>query len=249
MDPPPSRDRGGRALRRVGPPPRRSPRKISWTHRAITTQYEPGNPLKVETRVRVPLGLPGCRRSEAPFAIQQAHRSSASKSPPMPRSIIAALALTVIVLANGCGGGGSKHSETLIKSTTTMSSAKPNLGKFCAAMATLGRGYAGQSPDAALRDAAANAPIELRHDITQFITNGKAVSAAAAAARATASSFDSSTFMSRLSPEQQQFVRDLAAASKGSPPSGYIGRVFAYLGDHCDNSSSSSLRSVGPAIN
>ncbi len=153
----------------------------------------------------------------------------------------ALILLPVLPLA-GCGGGDAKSTSSpsitaapVSTPTTTAMSADPRVTAFCAALRKLSTG----SPtppelEALLREARANAPAGIQSDAAAFVANSRAVTAAFAAAGGSSRSVDTQAVLATLTPEQRQFVSDLASVSKGGPvPANSTGRVLAYQQQHC----------------
>jgi len=164
------------------------------------------------------------------------------------------VAALTLFAASGCGGGSDKATSSAASSTSTQSSdAKASGAAFCAALVTLANAStAGDNPDDVLKEVEANTPAELKDDIADFVADARAVTAAFSAAGGPTASIDTASVLAGLTPEQQQFAKDLAAAAGGETVSDTsAGHVIKYFVDHCGSAEprSSSFSSVGSAVN
>jgi len=93
----------------------------------------------------------------------------------------------------------------------------------------------GASPQdlaSAFDEADVDAPAEIRADVTAFVANARAVTAAFASADG--SSADTAKALATLTPDQRQFLKDLASANQtGTPPAGGTGRVVGFVAANC----------------
>jgi len=132
----------------------------------------------------------------------------------------------------GCGGGDS-GSATRSATSGLPANSSVDTAKFCAAMHAINTsGASPQDLASAFDEADVDAPAEIRADVTAFVANARAVTAAFASADG--SSADTAKALATLTPDQRQFLKDLASANQtGTPPAGGTGRVVGFVAANC----------------